>query len=140
MNVYLTIAAVLSGIAALLHVGCIVSGASWYRFFGAGEKMAALAVSGSRFPSMVTAGIVCVLTAFSIYALSGAGLIARLPLLTPVLVVVTGVYSLRGVAGLFLIRSQAFGNSSAFWFWSSMICLVFGAVHLIGLVQIWHMV
>ncbi len=138
MNIYLAIGALLSGIAALIHVGCIVYGASWYRFFGAGERMAILAESGSRIPTMLTAGITCVLSSWSIYALSGAGLIVRLPLLIPVLVLVSGVYSLRGIAGLFFIRSPALGNTSAFWFWSSTICLILGAVHLTGLVQIWH--
>ena len=140
MNIYLAMGALLSGIAALMHVGCIVYGASWYRFFGAGERMAFLAESGSRLPTMLTAGIVCVLSAWSIYALSGAGLIVRLPLLIPVLVLVTCVYLLRGLAGLFFIRSPALGNTSAFWFWSSTICLLLGAVHLIGLVQIWNVI
>ncbi|MGQ4584278.1 hypothetical protein [Lysobacter sp. F60174L2] len=36
----------LNAIAALLHVGCIIFGASWYRFFGAGERMAQLASAG----------------------------------------------------------------------------------------------
>jgi len=39
-NTFLMIGAALSGLAALLHVGCILFGAPWYRFFGAGEKMA----------------------------------------------------------------------------------------------------
>ena len=105
MNIYLTIGSLLSCIAALIHVGCIVFGASWYRFSGAGEKMATLAESGSRFPTMLTIGIAGVLSTWSIYGLSGAGLIDRLPLLVPVLVVVTGVYSLRALAGLFFIGS-----------------------------------
>ena len=30
-----------------VHVGCIVFGAPWYRFFGAGEKMAQMADAGN---------------------------------------------------------------------------------------------
>lgn len=36
----------LSAIAALLHVGIIIGGPSWYRFFGAGERMARAAAAG----------------------------------------------------------------------------------------------
>lgn len=56
-NPWLITAAVLSGTAALLQVGCTFFGAPWYRFFGAGEKMARMAEAGSPVPAMVTAGI-----------------------------------------------------------------------------------
>ena len=36
----ITMAVVAVLIAALLHVACIVGGPAWYRFFGAGERMA----------------------------------------------------------------------------------------------------
>ncbi|WP_353615513.1 hypothetical protein [Colwellia sp. PAMC 21821] len=43
MNVMLVIAGFLSALAAAIHLGCIFFGASWYRFFGAGEHMAIMA-------------------------------------------------------------------------------------------------
>ena len=64
-----------SAIAALLHLGCIVFGPSWYRFFGAGERMARLAAAGHIVPALVTVGIAAVLIVWSLYALSGAGVI-----------------------------------------------------------------
>jgi len=137
INIYLVSAAILSAIASLLHIGCIVYGASWYRFFGAGEQMATLAEQGSVRPTIVTSGIVVVLAIWSAYAMSGAGLIIKLPLLLPALIVITGIYLVRGIAGFFFVRSAAYGNSPAFWLWSSLICTLFGLVHLIGLVQIW---
>ncbi|HZP65719.1 MAG TPA: hypothetical protein VFB32_05365, partial [Rudaea sp.] len=99
-NSYLVAGAALSALAALLHIGCIVFGAPWYRFFGAGERMAQLAAAGSAFPAVVTACIATVLMVWAVYALSGAGVIARLPLLKPVLLVITGIYLLRGAAVL----------------------------------------
>lgn len=135
-NTPLVVAAMLSGIASFLHVGCIIFGASWYRFFGAGEGMAILAEQGSLRPTMITLVIVVLLAIWSAYALSGAGVIAKLPLLKTGLVVITAIYLLRGVAGFFLI-SNPIGRTPEFWVWSSAICLAIGLFHLLGLKQIW---
>lgn len=40
MSYYLVLTEYLSELAALIHLGCITFGASWYRFFGAGEHLA----------------------------------------------------------------------------------------------------
>jgi hypothetical protein len=127
----------MSAVAALLHVACIFFGASWYRFFGAGERMAQLASSGSWYPVVVTSFIAAMLFAWSLYALSGAGVIAKLPLLRLALCAITGIYLLRGVAVLPLVF-LSLGRSTAFWWWSSAICLVIGLTHLIGLRQVWE--
>ena len=135
-NLALVVAACRSAIAAILHLGVIVNGADWYRFFGAGEAMARAAEQGRWYPALVTAGIVGVLAAWSAYALSGGGVLPAMPLLRPALCAITLVYLVRGlvlVPALILPRSAATG----FWVWSSCICLVFGAAHLIGLVQRW---
>jgi hypothetical protein len=136
MNVFLIIAGTLSAIVAILHIGCIYFGASWYRFFGAGEKMAVLAERGSIQPTLITSGIVLVLVIWSLYALSGAGLIFRLPLIRLTLVLITLIYLVRGIAGFFLVNSPM-GRSPEFWIWSSSICLCLGIIHLIGLKQQW---
>lgn len=135
-NPLLILAAALSAIAALLHVGCIAFGAPWYRFFGAGERMARLAEAGSWRPAVITSVIVAILSVCALYALSGAGVVAPLPLLRPGLVAITAVYTLRGVAGLLY---AAFGAraGATFWWWSSAICLGFGVVHIAGLLQVW---
>ena len=39
LNPWMLAAAVASALAGLLHVGCVVFGASWYRFVGAGQPM-----------------------------------------------------------------------------------------------------
>jgi len=136
MNVLFVIAGGLSAIAALLHIGCIYFGAPWYRFFGAGEEMAILAEKGSIQPTLITSGIVLVLSIWSLYAFSAAGVIARLPLMRLALVLITSIYLLRGIAGFFLINSPM-GRTPEFWVWSSLICLGFGLIHLIGLKQQW---
>lgn len=136
MNIYLGIGGGLSAIAAILHLGCIYFGASWYRFFGAGEQMAQLAEKGSSQPTIVTSVIFLILTTWSLYAFSAAGLITKLPLLRLALVLITFIYMARGIAGFFLINSPM-GRSPEFWLWSSAICLTIGIFHLIGLKQQW---
>jgi hypothetical protein len=136
MNVFLIIAGTLSAIVAALHLGCIYFGAAWYRFFGAGEQMAVLAEQGSYKPTIITSVIVLVLSVWSLYAFSAAGIIFKLPFIRLALVLITLIYLVRGIAGFFLILSPM-GRSPEFWVWSSVICLSFGIVHLVGLKQEW---
>ncbi len=136
-NKFLMTAAILTFIAALLHLGCIYFGAPWYRFFGAGEQMALLAEQGSWQPTLITLFITLVLTVWAAYALSAAGVIARLPLIKTALVIITSIYLFRGIAGFFLITNPM-GRSAEFWLWSSIICLILGAFFLIGTKQAWH--
>ena len=140
MNSYLMIAGTLSALASIIHIGCIFFGASWYRFFGAGEQMAMLAEQGSLKPTIITSGIVIVLAIWSLYAFSAAGLILKLPLMRIALITITSVYLLRGIVGFVFAANPVghhLGNSSQFWFWSSAICLFLGTVHLIGIKQQW---
>lgn len=134
---FLILAASCSAIAALLHLGCIVFGGPWYRFVGAGERMAKLAEAGSWRPTLITLTITAILSLWALYAASGAGIVVKLPLLRPVLCVITSIYLLRGLAGFALIVSPL-GRRPRFWFWSSAICLAIGAVHFIGVEQSWE--
>ena len=140
-NTLLVVAASLSFIAALLHVAIIFGGAEWYRFFGAGERMAVLATSGSPYPTLVTLSIASVLGVWGLYGLSGAGIIGRLPFLRWGLVAITLVYLLRGAAGLvlpFVLDHPALAqNSRSFWLVSSSICLTFGLFYLLGVIHSW---
>ena len=83
-NTALLIGAALSAIAALLHIWVIAAGPRGYRLCGAGDRFIKAAEAGKKFPAVVTAGIALVLFIWSLYALSGAGLIAPL-LLRPAL-------------------------------------------------------
>ncbi len=136
-NIYLLAAAVLTAIAALLHLGCIVFGPSWYRFFGAGERMAQLAAAGNSVADVITAGIASILMLWSLYALSGAGLLLKLPFTRLALCVITSVFLLRGVAGFVLAAVATGERSVAFWCWSSLICLGIGVLYLVGTRQAW---
>jgi hypothetical protein len=136
-NRYLVAAAVCCIMAALAHLGCIVFGGDWYRFFGAGEQMALLAEQGNPHPTIVTAVIVTVLLIWALFALSGAGVIRRLPLLRTALCVISAIFLLRGLA--FIAIMPLFpGNSLSFWLVSSTICLVIGVLYAAGTVEAWR--
>ena len=133
---WLIVAGTLSAIAALLHIGCIIGGPDWYRFFGAGEGMAQLAARGSPKAVVITLAIALVLAAWSAYAFAGAGVIPRLPLMRAALVAISAVYLLRGLApfALMILDPQ---RLNAFWWWSSAIVMAYGVVYAIGTWKAW---
>ena len=130
-------AGVLSAVAAALHVACIFGGPDWYRFFGAGERMARAAQAGSAMPAIVTLGIAAVLAIWAAYAFSGAGLIWHLPLLRTGLVTISAIYLARG---LVLIPMAVLKPAliTPFWIWSSLIVLIYGLVYAVGTELAWR--
>lgn len=100
MNKYLIVGGILTAIAALLHLGIIVGGANWYRFFGAGEKMAQMAEAGALEPAIITFFIFLLLATMSVYAFAGTQLMPALPLQKFVLTVGAVGFILRGLFGL----------------------------------------
>lgn len=83
---------------ALLHVIAVPVGPPAYRFFGAGEALARLAEQGSSKPALLTLAIAAAFALFGVYALSGAALLPRLPLLRTILLGIGLIYALRGLA------------------------------------------
>lgn len=135
-TISLAAGALLSSVAALAHLACIAVGAPAYRFMGAGERMARGAAAGRLRPTLVTLAIAGVLLLWAAYALSGAGLIARLPLTKPALVAICAIYLGRAFA--FPLLQPVFPeNTRTFWWTSSAICLAIGLAHVYGVVQRW---
>ena len=126
----------LSAAASLLHVACIVGGEEWYRFFGAGEQIAGAAAAGKLWPHLVTLGIALVLAAWAAFAFSGAGRIARLPLLRTGLVAIAAIYLLRA---LLLLPALAIDPArlTTFDIVSSLIVLVYGLAYAVGTAKAW---
>jgi len=135
-NYLLVAGGVLSVIAALLHIVIIFKGASWYRFFGAGERMATLSEEGSWIPGLITFVIAVVLFIWGLYAFSGAGLLQPLLYLKPALIIISSVYLMRGLvlfpAFIFLPDKVDF-----FAIWSSLLSLTFGLCYALGTWQEW---
>lgn len=136
-NDWLLVGGVLSIGAALLHLACIVGGPDWYRALGAGERMARMVEAGRAGPIVVTVAITAVLAGFGAYALSGAGLLPRLPLLRWGLMAITAVYLIRGMALFWHAAMRRPDLTSTFVTVSSVILLAFGFLHLIGLWRGW---
>lgn len=133
---WLILAGWLSMAAALLHIGCIIGGPDWYRFFGAGEAMAQAAARGEWMPTLVTFGIATILALWGAYAFSGAGWWPRLPLLRTGLVTITAIYLLRALifVPLHFARPQ---HTDAFAVWSSLIVLAYGIAYAVGTWKAW---
>ncbi|MEW8345276.1 MAG: hypothetical protein AB2728_15325 [Candidatus Thiodiazotropha sp.] len=139
MNRPLMWGGLLSLTAALLHIAIIVGGPAWYRLFGAGEALALLAEEGSAIPGAITALIALILLTWSLYAFAGTGLIRPLPWLKRVLVVITAVYLVRGMALLPAVMFMP-QTVDSFLIASSLVCLAIGMLHLSGTRQlIWEL-
>ena len=134
-NPWLIVAGWLSIAASLLHIGCIVGGPDWYRFFGAGEGMALAAERGDIYPALVTFAIAALLAIAAAYAFAGAGAIRKLPLMRTALVVISGVYLLRGLALVPIALTPA--AQTPFNIWSSLIVLAYGITYAIGTWRAW---
>lgn len=137
-NPWLRAGGIASAAAGLAHLACIVGGPAWYQAMGAPDSFARAAGRGMWTPALVTAGIAALLGVWAAYALSGAGVIGRLPLLRFGLIAITAVYLARGLmlfAPSLLNRPDL---SQRFIVWSSLIVLAMGLLHAIGLWRGWN--
>lgn len=124
--------------AALLHVACILGGPRWYLALGAGESLAAAAARGEWWPPLATLTIASVLALWGAYALSGAGMLGRLPMGRPALVGIAGVYLARGAVLFWPAMLRRPDLSPEFLTWSSAIALAIGAAHAAGTALSWR--
>ena len=133
----------LTGVASLLHVAIILGGPDWYRFFGAGERMAQFAARGSTYPTVITASIAVVLGIWALYSLSGAGVIRRLPFLRPALVLIAAIYLTRGILGVPVVLfmedpyARELRAKMTFMVLSSAICVCLGFCYAVGAALVW---
>ena len=127
------------GVAAL-HVGIFAAGPVAYRYFGAGERMAALAVSGSPVPALLTLAMTTVFAVMGFYALAGAGRFRRLPLPRTGLMTAGAIFTLRGLLLLLQIRWLliAPGSLPPRMLVFSAVSLVIGLLYLAGTVAEWR--
>ncbi|MCH8531254.1 MAG: hypothetical protein LAT65_10405 [Saccharospirillum sp.] len=127
MNAWL-LAAILNLMAALVHIGIIVGGPGWYRFFGSGERMAIMAERKHPWPAILTSTIALALAVASAYCLALGGYLGELPLMWWVGVLLTAIYTLRGILPLV---AMAFARQARtpFLLWSSLICGGIAVVH-----------
>lgn len=131
---FLIFGAITGFVAALGHIGCMLFGAKWYLFFGAGERLAKLADEKDIRHILITSPIVIVLLIWTLYGLSGAGIIIKLPMLALGLSSISFILIMRAFVGFYFAifnNSQAAKtNSKLFWIISSFICLAMGIAYL----------
>jgi hypothetical protein len=133
-NPWLIAAGLLSAAASLIHIGCIVEGPVWYRFFGAPEPLIRGVENGDPTLHWLTAGIAAILAIWAAYAFAGAGLIRPLPLMRTALVAISAIYLLRG---LIIVPVLLQSDPRAFDIWSSLIVLVYGSAYALGTWRAW---
>lgn len=121
-------AAGLDFLAAALHVGIVLGGPAWYRFFGAGERMARMAESRHLWPTVITLTIAAALGMFGAYAMSAGGHFPSLPLPYQALMAITAIYTVRALVPLLLCPVVA-SFRTRFMIVSSLICGVYAFAH-----------
>ncbi|AKQ41276.1 hypothetical protein CP97_03310 [Aurantiacibacter atlanticus] len=134
---WLLLAGWLTVAASALHIGCIIGGEEWYRFFGAGEAIANAAARGEFWPHVVTFGIAAIVAVWALYAFSGASRIGRLPLLRTALILISLIYLVRGLL-LFPLLIISPDKVNTFSVWSSLIVLAYGVAYAIGAARAWR--
>ena len=127
-----TWAAGLDFLAAALHVGIVFGGPAWYRFFGAGERMARMAERRHPWPTLVTLAIAAALCGFGVYAMTAGGWFPALPFPREVLMAITAIYTVRAAAPLLLSPVVA-AMRTRFMIVSSLVCAVYALTHGIAL-------
>ncbi len=123
-------------LVAAIHIACALLGGDWYRVLGAGEQLAQMSEQGHWYPAVLTLLIALVFIIWSLYALSGAQMIPRLPFLRTVLCIVAAIFLLRGLA-FFVIVPLFPDNNLTFWIVSSSISVLIGACYAIGTARVW---
>lgn len=99
---------------------------------------ARLSARGSIYLTIITAGIALILGVWALYGLSGAGVIRRLPLLRPALLLIAGVYFGRGNLGIpavLFVKGQytdELKGRMTFVVVSSLICISLGFCYAFG--------
>ena len=142
-NKPLIIAGILSTLAGFLHLGIIIGGPDWYRFFGAGEGMAQMAEKGMTYPAIAAASIALALFIWAAYAFSGAGVIRKLPLLKTGLITISIIFFIRSLFGIAFVNyvEHPYYNELAarpiFMWVTSAICLIYALLFAIGTFKRW---
>jgi len=125
---------------ALVHVGIVIVGSPAYLYFGA-AGLADLAAQGSPIPALVTLTLAVLFVAWGLYALSGAGILPRLPWPRAALLIISFIYLGRGSLLLLDLAWLILGAGYPFrQFVFSAVSLVVGLVILVGVILRWRLI
>lgn len=132
-NYYLIAGGVISALISILHV-ILTLQPGFYTYSGPSQEsgLAQMAVQGSSGTTIATAALALIFAIWAIYALSGPGLIGRLPLLRTALIAIGAIYVLRGLflpSEINMVLSQGYPFRFVVF---STVSLVTGLLYLIG--------
>lgn len=98
MRMFAWMAAIVSFLGALIHLGAIFGGAAWYEFFGAPPMVVRSAREGTLLAPVGALIITALMAMCALYALSALGVVRRLVLLKSMLVAIAAVTLLRALS------------------------------------------
>jgi len=127
---------IISGLIAILHAVLVVM-PDLYRHISPDPDSAIsqMAIQGSALTTAATAALAVIFAVWALYAFSSAGLVGRLPLLRPALVVIGILYLLRGLTlptEINMVLTQGYPFRFVVF---SIVSLVAGLLYLIGVLQ-----
>jgi hypothetical protein len=133
-------------LGAVLHVAMPFGGTAWYTFWRAPNVIVRMAGDGHPYPVFMCAVIATLLLVCTLYAVSGAGIIGRLPLLRAGLTAIAAVFLVRGLSFIPLValRPDALADIcnctkvDTFIVVSSAVCLAIGAGYAAGAARLWR--
>jgi hypothetical protein len=134
-NYYLFCGGIFSTAFALFQLSAIFWPTELVAYFGGPKNMQSTNLFGYA-ALCILVGIMAATA--GLYAISGAGKIRRLPLLRTVLIFVTVIYLLRGLAfisDIIMIRENPDKDLTHFFIFS-LIALCIGMIHLTGLIKL----
>ncbi|MES2300416.1 MAG: hypothetical protein V4582_25500 [Pseudomonadota bacterium] len=145
VRLYLIASAALCALGVIVHLAAIPLGAEWAAFIGAPRGLLPMLERGSVRPALTCILISSVLAIWSMYGLSAAGLLARLPALRLVLALSGGTLILRAfVLPVVAVwepdalsdicgRCQQFNG---FVLFTSLLCLFIGGGYALAALQL----
>jgi len=134
-RVPLLVAAGCSAAVALLHVGILLMGPPWYRWFGAPSLADQIEKGSALVPTAMTLVVAAVFVVWAAYGLSGAGVIRRLPLLRVGLYVIAAIYVLRGLQVVLEVPAAVQGRVPARFAVFSAFAAFAGVAYLVGTIR-----
>jgi len=131
----LLVAAGCSAAVAVLHLAILAMGPPWYRWFGAPALARQIESGAALGPTVLTLAVAAVFMVWTIYGLSGAGVIRRLPLLRVGLYVIAAIYVLRGLQVVLEVPAAVQGRVPARFPVFSAFSALAGAAYLVGVLR-----
>ncbi|WDD99967.1 hypothetical protein [Thalassomonas actiniarum] len=126
--------------AAIWHLLCIWGGPAWFAFARAPEQIIESARQGTLLAPVGTLVVAGLMFACTLFAFSATGLIRKLPLLTPALITIALLCTVRGIIAVpFFLTPGGFDLweviASSVWLYVG-ICFIAGSVEHLSVVKV----